>query len=101
MFTGYEYEDWLLTQWGLWNHGGIGCPTCKTGFGGSSDRINCEINDDMAMTVDRALLQMELHDRRLLKKFYVHASPDCNIELVRSAVRQFAVAYEAPRRRIA
>jgi hypothetical protein len=101
MFSGYEYEDWLLQQWGLWNRFETGFPTTSTGFGGSSDGGRCEIGDELAMAVNGALGRLCVQDRRLLKRYYVHSCPDTEETLVASAVRRFAWAYESPNRQSA
>lgn len=104
-FAGYECADTILAKWGEWNRdGGRHAPGCKTNWsivdttpGGG----RCEMGDDEALAVNSALAELEFHERRLLKRFYVHLAPDCDERFVVAAVRRFAFVYDTPKRRIA
>lgn len=90
-FAGYEYEDWLLNQWGIWARGG-GFTLSGSGSGDPDER--CAADDSTMERVDSTVARMDREDKRLIKQKYLCRNHEATNDLIRNAVRRFAYCWE-------
>lgn len=82
-----QYADYLLTQWGIWCRSGrdkIGYPR-QSSFARlikeDRRRLNCIINDDFAMKINRVVQGLQSRRRRVVIAYYVSMS-SCDAETI-------------------
>lgn len=85
-FAGYEYEDWLLNQWGIWARGGG--YNLSGSHAGESDQ-NCSADDPTMEKVDSIIAKMDRAHKSVIKNHYLTHEEEVEDD-VSSAIRRFA-----------
>lgn len=94
--NGYEQEDWILTQWGLWDRDGGRHPACKTNWslmGGAAQAVAYRMTDEEALVVNAALAKLQPSNRQALKRHYSWWDCDVDEGSLRAALADFAHYY--------